>query len=152
MFAAQAYLRSKLQLFEGMDKADAQRVVVNIGEGKKALGCVCVCVCVSGRLLRAQLRGRRQQKRPRARTCACHPQWAHTHTHTHTQRADDPASKRVLEACSVPVVTYSASGDKRADVWAEKVALTAWETEVRGRAGGGGGVERKGGAAVAVWA
>ena len=76
----------------------------------------------------------------------------HTHTHTHTQRADDPASQRVLEACSVPVVTYSASGDKRADVWAEKVALTAWETEVRGRAGGGGGVERKGGAAVAVWA
>jgi hypothetical protein len=39
-------------------------------------------------------------------------------------------SRRVIAACSVPVVTYSIH-DKRADVWAESMQLTAWETEVR---------------------
>jgi len=36
----------------------------------------------------------------------------------------------VLEATSVPVLTYSVQ-DRRADVWAESMQLTAWETEVR---------------------
>lgn len=36
----------------------------------------------------------------------------------------------MLEVTSVPVVTYSIQ-NRRADVWAESMQLTAWETEVR---------------------
>lgn len=42
-------------------------------------------------------------------------------------------AKRVLEVTQVPTVTYSIQ-DRRADVWAESMQLTAWETEVRPRA------------------
>lgn len=49
---------------------------------------------------------------------------------------DDPMAKRVLEVTSVPTVTYSVQ-DRRADVWAESMQLTAWETEVIVRVPGG---------------
>ena len=43
---------------------------------------------------------------------------------------DDPASSAVLAAIKdVPVITYSMS-NSQADVWAKKVDLTIWETEV----------------------
>jgi UDP-N-acetylmuramoyl-L-alanyl-D-glutamate--2,6-diaminopimelate ligase len=43
---------------------------------------------------------------------------------------DDPASSAVLAAIKdVPVITYSLS-NPQADVWAKKIDLTVWETEV----------------------
>ncbi|KAI8466586.1 MAG: Mur ligase [Monoraphidium minutum] len=77
--SVEAYLDSKLKMFEALQNADQQRAVVNI---------------------------------------------------------DDPTAKRVLEAVGVPTVTYSIR-DRRADVWAESIQLTAWETEVIVRVPGG---------------
>jgi hypothetical protein len=47
-----------------------------------------------------------------------------------------PGAPQVLKACHVPVVTYSMS-NPRADVYAEDVKLTVWETEVSGVGEGG---------------
>ncbi|GBF91369.1 hypothetical protein Rsub_04109 [Raphidocelis subcapitata] len=77
--SSEAYLESKLSLFEAMRDSERQRAVVNM---------------------------------------------------------DDEASARVLNATSVPAVTY-AIRDRRADVWAESMQLTAWETEVIVRVPGG---------------
>ncbi|KIY94856.1 hypothetical protein MNEG_13108 [Monoraphidium neglectum] len=75
----EAYLKTKLALFESLHDPEQQRAVVNI---------------------------------------------------------DDAAAKRVLEVTTVPTVTYSVR-DRRADVWAESVQLTSWETEVIVRVPGG---------------